>query len=134
MPTLDTIAPPSAAPSLALPEGVREGNENLIRLTESAGVKVAALIARDRQGEFLRVAISGGGCNGLSYKMKFVEDPKKGDILVRTAGVQAIVDSKSALYLKGTLLDYSNKMVAGGFKFSNPNAKASCSCGESFSV
>jgi len=66
--------------------------------------------------------------------MKFVEDPKKGDILVRTAGVQAIVDSKSALYLKGTLLDYSNKMVAGGFKFSNPNAKASCSCGESFSV
>jgi iron-sulfur cluster assembly protein len=44
------------------------------------------------------------------------------------------VDSKSALYLKGTHLDYSGAMVAGGFKFSNPNAKASCSCGESFSV
>jgi iron-sulfur cluster assembly protein len=45
-----------------------------------------------------------------------------------------VVDPKTALYLKGTVLDYSNKMVGGGFKFSNPNAKASCSCGESFSV
>ncbi len=123
---------PSAA--AALPEGVREGNENLVKLTESAGAKARALIAREQQGEFLRVAITGGGCNGLSYKMKFVPAPKRGDILVRTAGVAVLVDSKSALYLKGTHLDYSPAMVSGGFKFSNPNAKASCSCGESFSV
>jgi iron-sulfur cluster assembly protein len=113
---------------------VREGNENLVLLTAPAGAKVNALIARERAGEYLRLAITGGGCNGLSYKMKFVPEPKRGDILVRTAGVRVIVDSKSALYLKGTHLDYSNAMVAGGFKFSNPNAKASCSCGESFSV
>lgn len=130
--TLFQPVPGAGAP--ALPEGVREGNEALIRLTEAAGGKVAALIARDKQGEFLRVAISGGGCNGLSYKMKFVAEPKRGDLLVRTAGVRVLVDSKSALYLKGTHLDYSSAMVAGGFKFSNPNAKASCSCGESFSV
>lgn len=103
-------------------------------LTEPAGVKVRSLIAREQQGEFLRIAITGGGCNGLSYKMKFVPEPKRGDILVPTAGVRVLVDSKSALYLKGTHLDYSSAMVAGGFKFSNPNAKASCSCGESFSV
>lgn len=125
-----TISPPPSAP----PEGVREGNENLILLTPAAGAKVRALIAREGQGEFLRVAISGGGCNGLSYKLKFVPAPKRGDILVRTAGVPVLVDSKTALYLKGTHLDYSPAMVAGGFKFSNPNAKASCSCGESFSV
>jgi iron-sulfur cluster assembly protein len=118
----------------ALPEGVREGNENLVLLTASAGAKVNALIAREQAGEFLRLAITGGGCNGLSYKMKFVPAPKRGDILVRTGGVRVIVDSKSALYLKGTHLDYSHAMVAGGFKFSNPNAKASCSCGESFSM
>jgi iron-sulfur cluster assembly protein len=117
-----------------LPEGVREGNENLVLLTPAAGAKVAALIARERQGEFLRVAISGGGCNGLSYKMKFVPEPRRGDILVRSAGARVVVDSKSALYLKGTHLDYSAALVSGGFKFSNPNAKASCSCGESFSV
>src|SRR5258708_29060746 len=103
MPTLDTIAPPSAAPSLALPEGVREGNENLIRLTESAGVKVAALIARDRQGEFLRVAISGGGCNGLAYKIKVVQDPKKRDNLLPTPGVEAIGGRESAPFLTSTL-------------------------------
>ena len=125
---------PATAPITTLPEGVREGNEHLVMLTPAAGVKVAALQAREGQGEFLRVAISGGGCNGLSYKLKFAPAPKRGDILVRTAGVPVVVDSKSALYLKGTRLDYSNALVAGGFKFSNPNAKASCSCGESFSV
>jgi iron-sulfur cluster assembly accessory protein len=118
----------------ALPEGVREGNENLVRLTPDAGTKVAALIARDRQGDFLRIAITGGGCNGLSYKLRFANEPRRGDILVRTGGVPVLVDPKTALYLKGTVLDYSHKMVGGGFKFSNPNAKASCSCGESFSV
>ena len=122
------------APAASLPEGVREGNENLVRLTEAAGAKVAALIARENQGRYLRIAISGGGCNGLSYKMKFTPEPRRGDILVRTGGAEVLVDSKSALYLKGTHVDYSAAMVAGGFKFSNPNAKASCSCGESFSV
>jgi iron-sulfur cluster assembly protein len=118
----------------SLPEGVRLGNENLVQLTSAAGEKVRALIVREGQGDLLRVAITGGGCNGLSYKMKFVTVPKRGDILVQTAGVPVVVDSKSALYLKGTHLDYSSAMIAGGFKFLNPNAKASCSCGESFSV
>ncbi len=124
----------AAAPAGALPEGVREGNENLVCLTAAAGAKIATLIAREGQGSYLRLAISGGGCNGLSYKMKFVPEPRRGDIVVRTAGAAVLVDSKSALFLKGTHLDYSSAMVAGGFKFSNPNAKASCSCGESFSV
>ena len=132
--TLPTPTLSAAAPLGALPEGVRLGNENLVRLTEPAGTKVRALIAREKQGEYLRIAISGGGCNGLSYKMKFVPEPKRGDIVVTTAGIRVLVDSKSALYLKGTHIDYSSAMVAGGFKFSNPNAKASCSCGESFSV
>lgn len=134
VPAAPASAVPRAPAALAWPEGVREGNENLVKLTTAAGAKVAALIARENQGAFLRIAISGGGCNGLSYKMKFVAEPKRGDIVVRTGGVTVVVDSKSALYLKGTHLDYSAAMVAGGFKFSNPNAKASCSCGESFSV
>ncbi|HVU15579.1 MAG TPA: iron-sulfur cluster assembly accessory protein [Candidatus Didemnitutus sp.] len=117
-----------------MPEGVRAGNENLVRLTSDAGVKVLELIARERQGEYLRIAITGGGCNGLSYKLRFTGEPRRGDILVQSANVPVLVDPKTALYLKGTILDYSHRMVAGGFKFSNPNAKASCSCGESFNV
>jgi iron-sulfur cluster assembly accessory protein len=125
-------AAPAGAPSL--PDGVRAGNETLVRLTEAAGAKVAALIEREHAGAWLRIAITGGGCNGLSYKLRFVAEPRRGDIRVRTAGADVLVDPKTALYLKGTVLDYSHRMVGGGFKFSNPNAKASCSCGESFSI
>ena len=125
----------SDEPAIAsLPEGVREGNERLICLTSAAGAKINALVEREQEGEYLRVKITGGGCNGLSYKMRFIEAPKRGDIIVASAGARVVTDSKSALYLRGTELDYSDKMVGGGFKFSNPNAKASCSCGESFSI
>lgn len=134
LPSVPPAPATDATGPVGLPEGVREGNENLVVLTAAAGRKVGALVAREQQGEFLRIAISGGGCNGLSYKLKFTVEPRRGDILVRTGGVRVLVDSKSALYLKGTHLDYSSALVSGGFKFSNPNAKASCSCGESFSV
>ena len=128
MPESTTLAPPAAPPA------IREGGEGLVRLTEAAGAKARTLFAREKQGDFLRIAITGGGCNGLSYKLKFALEPKRGDILVRTAGVAVLVDPRTALYLKGTVLDYSTQLIAGGFKFTNPNAKASCSCGESFSV
>ena len=120
--------------TLDIPEGVRLGNERLILVTEAAGSKLRALIEREGKGDYLRIKITGGGCNGLSYKMKFVAEPKRGDILVCSSGARILVDTKSALYLRGTQLDYSDKMVGGGFKFSNPNAKSSCSCGESFSI
>ena len=120
--------------AVEIPEGVREGNEKLVFVTPAAGAKLNTLMEREQKGDFLRVKITGGGCNGLSYKMKFVDTPKRGDILVRSSGATVLVDTKSALYLRGTELDYSDKLVGGGFKFSNPNAKASCSCGESFSI
>ena len=122
------------APTPVSPAAPRQGAESLVRLTEAAGNKVRALIAREGQGEFLRVAITGGGCNGLSYKLKFTPEPKRGDILVRTSGIAVLLDPRTALYLKGSVVDYSSQLIAGGFKFTNPNAKASCSCGESFSV
>jgi len=117
-----------------LPEGVRRVDERLIRVTEPAARKLASLRERDPAGPFLRVKVTGGGCSGLAYKMKFVPAPASGDLLVESQGAALLVDSKSALYLKGMTLDYSDKLVAGGFKFLNPNAKASCSCGESFAV
>ena len=117
-----------------LPEGVRVGDERLVRITEPAARQVAKLAEREDAGQYLRIRITGGGCNGLSYKMKFVRTGKKGDILVQSAGARALVDSKTALYLRGTTLDFSDKLVGGGFQFRNPNAKASCSCGESFNL
>ncbi len=116
------------------PDLVRKGDERLVRLTDSAGSKLHKLIDREKTGDFLRIRITGGGCNGLSYNMKFVSFGKKGDILVESAGIEVLVDSKTALYLRGTTLEFSDKLVGGGFKFQNPNAKASCSCGESFNI
>ena len=113
---------------------IRVGTEKLVRVTGNAAKKITELILRENKGKYLRIKITGGGCNGLSYKMKFVEEGKGGDIMVQSEGASVFVDSKTALYLRGTTLDYSNKLVAGGFKFSNPNAKASCSCGESFNL
>ena len=112
----------------------RMGDERLVRLTEVAGMQAEKLMLREEQGEFLRIRITGGGCNGLSYKLKFVSSAKKGDILVESSGMSVLVDSKTALYLRGTSLDFSDNLVGGGFKFMNPNAKASCSCGESFNL
>lgn len=120
--------------TLEIPAGVREGNEKLVKVSPSAAIKIFQLIEREKKGDFLRIRITGGGCNGLSYKMKFVLEPKEGDIFVLSEGVKILIDSKTALYLRGTLLVHSDKLVAGGFKFANPNAKASCSCGESFNL
>lgn len=117
-----------------LPEGVRVGDDRLIKLTSPAVRKLSKLQQKEADSSFLRVGVSGGGCNGLSYKLKFVSKTKRGDILVPFEDVDVIVDSKSALYLKGIVLDYSDALISGGFKFSNPNASATCSCGESFSV
>ena len=114
--------------------GVRQGNERLVRVTLAAAPKLVQLMDREGKGDFLRIRITGGGCNGLSYKMKFVEQGKAGDIGVMSEGIRLLVDSKTALYLRGTTLEFSDKLVGGGFKFSNPNAKASCSCGESFNL
>ena len=113
---------------------VRLGNEKLVKVTLAAAQKLTQLMDREKKGGFLRIRITGGGCNGLSYKMKFVGQDKTGDIGVLSEGIRLLVDSKTALYLRGTTLEFSDNLVAGGFKFSNPNAKASCSCGESFNL
>ena len=93
-----------------------------------------SLLGRVKQASPADYAKASAAAHAAFLEWRDLPAPKRGDILVRTAGVPVVVDSKSALYLKGTHLDYSGAMVAGGFKFSNPNAKASCSCGESFTV
>ncbi len=106
----------------------------MIRLTENAARKVSGLLTRQgRPGGVLRVAVVGGGCSGLQYKMDLQDQPASRDILVVTAGVRVVVDPKSALYVTGSELDYL-QTLDGGFKVNNPNAATSCSCGESFSA
>ena len=113
----------------------RVGDERLVKLTEAAGRKVSGLLQKQgRPGGVLRVAVVGGGCSGLQYKMDLQDNPANRDILVESAGVKVVVDPKSALYVTGSELDYVNALTDGGFKVHNPNAATSCSCGESFSA
>ena len=111
------------------------GNERLVKVTGSAAAKLSQLLQRQgRPQGALRVAVIGGGCSGLQYKMDLVDGPANRDILVESNSVRVVVDPKSALFVSGSLLDYSEDLQKGGFKVTNPNAVAHCSCGESFSA
>jgi iron-sulfur cluster assembly accessory protein len=120
---------PTSAPTF------RTGDERLVKLTPSAARKVATLLTKQgRPNGVLRVAVMGGGCSGLQYKMDLQDGPAQRDILVESGGVRVVVDPKSALYVTGSELDYIEALQDGGFKVKNPNAATSCSCGESFSA
>ena len=111
------------------------GNERLIRVTEKAANKLASLLQEKGNPEgALRLKVVGGGCSGLQYVMDLVDSPNERDILVPTQNVRLVVDPKSALFVSGSVLDYSEELQKGGFKVTNPNAVAHCSCGESFAV
>jgi iron-sulfur cluster assembly protein len=92
------------------------------------------LTKQGRANGVLRIAVVGGGCSGLQYKMDLQDSPAGRDILVETGGIKVVVDPKSALYVTGSELDYVDALQDGGFKVKNPNAATSCSCGESFSA
>ena len=111
------------------------GNERLVKVTEAASRKLASLLEeKGKPNGALRLAVIGGGCSGLQYTMDLVDGPAQRDILVPTSNVRLVVDPKSALFVSGSVLDFSEDLQKGGFKVTNPNAVAHCSCGESFTV
>jgi iron-sulfur cluster assembly protein len=86
------------------------------------------------EGGGLRIAVVGGGCSGMSYKLDFQKEPAANDKVFEQDGVKVFVDAKSYIFLKGLTLDYSGGLNGTGFTFQNPNATKSCGCGTSFSV
>ena len=114
----------------------REGNETLIRVLDAASARLRSLLKKQGRVETgaLRIAVIGGGCSGLQYKMDLVDGPAARDIMVESNGVRVVVDPKSALFVTGSELDFSDDLQQGGFKVTNPNAVVTCSCGESFAA
>lgn len=106
-----------------------------VELTEAAKHRVRHLITeRDDGKHWLRLAVRGGGCSGLMYDLDWTENPTEGDKEFTFEDVQVCVDRKSYLFLNGITLDFEDSLVRSGFVFRNPEAKRSCSCGESFTV
>jgi iron-sulfur cluster assembly accessory protein len=109
-------------------------NEPAVRLTETAAEEVKALLQKpENAGKTLRVYVEQGGCSGMQYAMTF-DEARPGDETVQMHGVSVLVDAFSLQYLRGSVVDFSDSLTAGGFKVSNPNATQSCGCGKSFAA
>ena len=122
--TTDTAAAPVAG------EGA-----NIVQITELAAQKVSEIrSAEEIEDELaLRLRVVGGGCAGFSYDLYFDEKtPMDKEFTVH--GVRVVVDQMSLMYLMGTTIDYVEGLQGAGFKFNNPNVKATCGCGSSFAV
>ena len=107
----------------------------MVTVSEGAAKKLNSLIEESGfKTPFVRVAVKGGGCSGLSYDLSFDTDQQTGDTLAENNGVKILIDMKSLLYLYGTELEFSDGLNGKGFQFINPNASRTCGCGESFAL
>ena len=105
-----------------------------ITITESAATRVKGFLDNRGKGIGLRVGVKTTGCSGMAYTIEFADQIDLDDTVFEERGVKIIVDPKCLMYLDGTELDFAKEGLNEGFKFINPNEKARCGCGESFSV
>ena len=107
-----------------------------VTLTPKAAEKVRELMAQpDQAGATgLRVAVVGGGCSGLTYKLELDRDAGDKDQVIESEGIQVYLDPKSALFVDGIQIDYHESLMGSGFQFKNPNATGTCGCGTSFTT
>ena len=105
-----------------------------ITLTPTAANHVQKSLAKRGKGLGVRLGVKTTGCSGLAYKIEYVDDIAPEDLVIEAHGVTLVVDPKSLPYLDGTELDYVREGLNEGFKFTNPNERDRCGCGESFRV
>jgi len=105
-----------------------------VTLTDRAAKHVNTFLAKRGKGVGLRLGVRTSGCSGLAYKLEFADAVNPEDVLFESNGIKVLVDPKSLPYLDGTVLDFAREGLNEGFKFSNPNIKDECGCGESFTI
>ena len=131
------VSVPSPAEAVVGPaaQAVVPGAESGLELTVKAVEMGKKALARRTQPTLgLRLGVRGGGCSGASYAIEFAEKARARDHVFDFDGLKVVIDPKSLVYLRGSVLDYEVKLMEHGFKFRNPNAKTGCGCGESFGV
>jgi len=108
--------------------------DTILTLTPRAAVEIRDILTKpENAGKHFRVFVEQGGCSGMQYGMVF-DEQRDGDHASSPEGVTVLVDAVSADFLRGTVVDFSDALTAGGFKITNPNAKESCGCGKSFNT
>lgn len=108
----------------------------MITLTEIAAQKVQAHIAKRGKGLGIRIGVKTTGCSGLAYVLEYVDiaPVTRDQFIYESMGVKIWVDGRSLVYINGIEVDYVKKGLNEGFEFNNPNEKARCGCGESFTI
>ncbi|MBT2971161.1 MAG: iron-sulfur cluster assembly accessory protein [gamma proteobacterium symbiont of Ctena orbiculata] len=107
----------------------------MITLTERAQQAISRFIkGAESPVQGLRISVTGGGCSGMQYGLALEESPNKDDTIIEVDGLKLFVDPHSAPMLNGVTVDFLDSMEGSGFKFENPNATASCGCGNSFTA
>ena len=106
-----------------------------VDLTPEAVMRVKSYTQGDERakGKFFRIGVEGGGCSGLQYKFTFT-GKEDGDVTVPCGDIEILIDKEALDYIKGAVVDYVDDPAGSGFVVENPQAKASCGCGTSFTV
>jgi iron-sulfur cluster assembly accessory protein len=105
-----------------------------VTMTERAARRIGEILKGEPAGAMLRVSVQGGGCSGFQYRFDIDRAQQDDDIVVARAGVTMLVDSVSLQFLAGSEIDFVDDLIGASFKVNNPQAKASCGCGTSFSL
>ncbi len=106
-----------------------------INISDSAAQRIAHLLDTEPEGSVLRVSVLGGGCSGFQYHFDFdATPPAEDDKIFEKDGAKVVIDDTSLDIMKGSLLDYVETLGSAAFEIKNPQADASCGCGNSFSV
>lgn len=104
-------------------------------VTDAAAEQVKALLAgRGKPSAGIRIGVRTKGCSGMSYTLEFADEKGEFDEVVEANGVTLLIDPKATMFIIGTEMDYVEDKLESGFRFSNPNEKGRCGCGESFHV
>lgn len=107
----------------------------MIQVTEKALEQIKKIMEMEGKQDYgLRLGVRTGGCSGMSYSIALEDKPLANDEILEFDGVKIFIDVFSAMYLKGTELDFTDGLNGSGFEFRNPNAQRSCGCGQSFSA
>lgn len=108
---------------------------SLISVTESAQNRIKFLISeRGKPTLGIRIGVKSGGCSGLSYKFEYADEEKPNEERINIEDTSIFIEPGAVMYILGTTLDFVEEQVKSGFVFINPNEKARCGCGKSFSV
>jgi iron-sulfur cluster assembly accessory protein len=105
-----------------------------ITVSERAARRIGEILKGEPNGTMLRVSVEGGGCSGFRYKFDIERAKAADDLVISRDGAVVLIDPISVNYMTGSEIDFVDDLIGASFKVKNPQAKASCGCGTSFTL